>query len=278
MKSDRMKKWMAATVALLFGIAIIGFTIKLTYDVMVILFPNDPVLRWVSIALYDGGVIAWLTTYIARAKGTPQRGISLLMTVLDFLGVVAMVIAGIYLSGQTLANIPRWVGGAVVNVTIIAATLNAGAIYYFHAHDPQTIEEIQAQELEDSLNEEALDQARFQVERRAQELGAIMANRVTARLKYRLRLPMTEQEHNEWQGETIDAEAYDPPALTARPMDEPGFWDYLKSFFTGKQSRRQSAGTPSKNSTDSQQEAPQDTPQPSPVPAPEPTPDQPPQA
>src|SRR5688500_2841998 len=119
MKSERMRKWLAAAIGTLFGIAIIGFTIKLTYDVMVILFPADPVLRWISIALYDGGVIAWLLTYIARAKGTPQRGLSLVMTVLDFIGVVAMVIAGIYLSGQTLATIPPWVGQTVVNVTII---------------------------------------------------------------------------------------------------------------------------------------------------------------
>lgn len=254
MKSERMKKWMAAAVALLFGVSIIGYTIKLTFDTMKILFPNDPILQYVAIALYDGGVIHWLTTYIARAKGTPQRGISLLMTVLDFLGVVAMVIAGIYLSGQTLASIPPWVGGAVVVVTIIASALNAGAIYFFHANDPKTIEEIQAQELEDNLNEEALDQARYQVERKAQELGAIMANRVTARLKYRLRLPMTEREYSEWQGETIDAEAYDPASLPPPPVQDETFWSALKSFFGGRQSRRQSGGTPSKNSTASPQE------------------------
>jgi hypothetical protein len=256
MKSERMKKFVTGLVALIFGISIIGFTIKLTYDVMAILFPNDPILRWVSIALYDGGVIAWLLTYIARAKGTPQRGISLVMTVADFLGVVAMVIGGIYLSGQTLASIPPWVGSAVVNVTIIAATLNAGAIYFYHANDPDVIEQIQTQELEDTLNEEALDQARFQVERKAQELGSIMANRVTARMKYRLRLPMTEQEHSEWQGETIDAQAYDPAQLPAPlpPVQDETFWSALKSFFGGKQSRRSSATQPSTNSTASPQE------------------------
>jgi hypothetical protein len=249
MKSERMKRWTSGAVALLFGIAVIGFTIKLTYDTMAILFPSDSVLRWVSIALYDGGVIAWLTTYIARAKGTPQRGIALLMTGLDFLGVVAMVIAGIYLSGQTLADVPPWVGSTVVNVTIIAATLNAGAIYYFHAHDPATMEEIQAQELEDTLNEEALDQARFQVERKAQQLGAIMANRVTARLKYRLRLPMSERENAEWQGEIVDAEAYDPASLPPPPVQNETWWSAVKSFFGGKRSQPSSATQPSKNST-----------------------------
>jgi hypothetical protein len=254
MKNERMKKWMASTVALLFGVSIIGYTIKLTFDTMKILFPNDALLQYIGIALYDGGVIAWLTTYIGRAKGTPQRGISLLMTVLDFLGVVAMVIAGTYLSGQTLASIPAWVGGTVVVVTIAAAVLNAGAIYYYHAHDPATIEQIQAQELEDTLNEEALDQARYQVERKAQELGAIMAGRVTARLKYRLRLPMTEQERAEWDNEVIDAQAYDPASLPPPPVQQETFWSAVKSFFGGKRRQPSSAGQPLKNSTASQAE------------------------
>ena len=252
MKSDRMKKWMAGTIFSLLGIVVIGFSIKLSYDVMAILFPNDPVLKFMAIALFDGGVIGWLLAYVAKAKGTPQRGVSLLMTVLDFLGVATMAIGGIYLSGQTLADIPKWVGDTVVVVTIIATVLNAGAYYYYHANDPATREEIQAQELEDDLNEEAMDQARFQVERKAQELGAIMANRVTARMKYRLRLPMTEQEVSEWKGEVIDAPAYDVNTLPPPPVQEPTFWDHLKSFFGGKQSRRSSAMQPLKNSTVSQ--------------------------
>jgi hypothetical protein len=254
MKSERMKKFVTGLVALIFGVAVIGFTIKLTYDTMTILFPQDPILRWISIALYDGGVIAWLLTYIARAKGTPQRGIALVMTVLDFLGVVAMVIAGIYLSGQTLADIPPWVGSAVVNVTIIAATLNAGAIYFYHANAPDVIESIQTQELEDTLQEEALDQARMQVERSAQQLGAIIANRVTARMKYRMRLPMTEQEGAEWRGEVVDVQAYDPASLPPPPVQQETFWSAVKSFFGGKQSQQSSATQPLRSSTVSPQE------------------------
>jgi type II secretory pathway component PulJ len=255
MKNERMKKWIASAVFGLLGLVVIGYSIKLAYDVMAILFPNDPVLKFMAIALYDGGVIGWLLAYIAKAKGTPQRGISLLMTVLDFIGVAAMAIAGIYLGGQTLADVPEWVGGLVVVATIIATVLNAGAYYFYHANDPDVIEAIQAQELEDTLNEEALDQARFQVERKARELGAIMANRVTARMKYRLRLPMTEQEHSEWSNEVVDVQAYEATtaALPPPPVQNETFWSAVKSFFGGKRSRPQSGGMPLKNSTSSQQ-------------------------
>jgi hypothetical protein len=270
MKNERMKKWIATTVFSLLGLVVIGFSIKLAYDVMAILFPNDPVLKFMAIALFDGGVIGWLLAYTVKAKGTPQRGVSLLLTVLDFIGVAAMAIAGIFMGGQTLADIPTWVGMLVVIATIVATVLNAGAYYFYHANDPQVIEAIQAQELEDDLNEEALDQARYQVGRRAQELGAIMANRVTARLKYRLRLPMTNQEVAEWNNEIIDAQAYDPASLPPPLVQDETFWSAVKSFFGGKSQRRQSVGQPLTNSKPST-----DTVTPSQPPASEnPTPEQ----
>jgi hypothetical protein len=252
MKSERLRNWIATVVFSLLGLIVIGFSIKLAYDVMVILFPNDPVLKFMAIALFDGGVIGWLLAYIAKAKGTPQRGISLIMTVLDFIGVAAMAIAGIYLGGQTLADVPVWVGGTVVVVTIIATVLNAGAYYFYHASAPDVIEAIQAQELEDTLNEEALDQARYQVERKAQELGAIMANRVTARMKYRLRLPMTQTENAEWNNEIVDAQAYDPASLPPPPAQQETFWSAVKSFFGGRRSAPSSATPHSRSSTSSQ--------------------------
>jgi hypothetical protein len=265
MKSERMRKWMAGAVFALLGLTVIGFSVKLSYDVMSILFPKNLTMRVMAIALFDGGVIGWLLAYIAKAKGTHQRGVSLSLTVFDFLGVAAMAIAGIFLSGQTLATIPSWVGMLVVWTTIFGTVLNAGAYYYYHANDPQVIEEIQSQELEDDLNEKALEQARLMTEAKSQQLAAIMANRVTARLKYRLRLPMTEQEAAEWRNESIDAEAYDYPALPA-PQRRATFWDFLASFFGGRRSMPQSDMQPSTNSTPSQTEPPSPSPEPTPEP------------
>lgn len=74
-----------------------------------------------------------------------------------------------------------------------------------------------------------MQQARARIEREAQTLGAIMARRATARIKYRLSLPMSEAEAAEWQGQTIEATAEDLPALP-QPVGL-SFWEYLKSFF-----------------------------------------------
>jgi hypothetical protein len=267
-KSERMKKWFTNLAFFLFSLALIAWTSTLTLGVMDLVLPNNRDTKYFALALYDGGVITWLFVYVEKAKGTPQRGMSLALTIGDFIGVALMVIGALYLGGQSLANGPAWMGKALVNGTIIATLINLAGVYYYHANAPEVGEAIQAQELEDDLNEEALDQARMQIERSAQQLGAIIANRVTARLKYRLRLPMTEQEVKEWQGEAIDAEAYDVPALPYQQQQREPFWSAVKSFFGGRQSRRQSVTTHVKNSTDSSQDNPQPYEEPEEAPAP----------
>jgi hypothetical protein len=77
---------------------------------------------------------------------------------------------------------------------------------------------------------------------------------VTARMKYKMRLPMSEREDAEWRGEIVDAQAYDPAELPAPPVQNETFWSSVKSFFGGKRSRQPSDTTQSKNSTVSQQE------------------------
>src|SRR5688572_2767892 len=108
MKSERMKKWLTNAAFFVFSLALIGWTASLTLGVMDMVLPNNPYTKYFALALYDGGVITWLFVYISKAKGTPQRGISLSMTVLDFIGVALMVIGALYLGGQSLAATPAW--------------------------------------------------------------------------------------------------------------------------------------------------------------------------
>ncbi len=246
MKNNELLKWFAGVAFGAFLLAVIAWTASLTIGVMQIVLPHAPAVKWFALGLFDGGALTWLLVFIHKAKGTPQRGVSLLMTVLDLIGIVLMVIGGIYLGGQELANIPEWIGGALINGVIGATVLNLMAGYYFHASAPDVREAIQAQSLEDTLAEEALKQARVNVEREAQRLGAIMARRVTAQIKYRLALPMSESEQAEWEGETVDATAEEMKALPA-PAPSVGVWAWLKSFFT----RGQSQPTPSEPITTS---------------------------
>jgi hypothetical protein len=253
---NALMKWFVGVGAFAFFVTLILWTATLTMDIMNIVLPHNPAAKYYALALFDGGALIWLGMFVYKAKGTPQRGASLLLFVLDFLGVVLMTAGGVYMGGQSLADIPEWMGYALVNGIIGATLANVGAAYYYHMSSPETREEMAAQSLEDTLSEEAMRQARVNIQREARNLGAIMARRATSRIKYRLALPMTDQERAEWDGETIDAQ--EVPALPA-PADEVPGW--VKAFFGlfagGRNSRRQpSEPITTSNSNDSNSNEP----------------------
>lgn len=229
--SNDLLNWFIGAGAAVFFIAVILWTASLTMEVMTFVLPNNPAVKYFALALFDGGALVWLGIYTNKAKGTPQRGMSLLLFGVDFLGVVLMTAGGVYLGGQTLTEIPAWIGSAIVNGVILSTLANVGGAYYYHANNPATRETIQAQELEDTLTEEAMRQARVNVQREARQLGAIMARRATARIKYRLALPMSENERAEWDGEVTDGSVIEPAQLPAPADDIPAWVRGVLRFF-----------------------------------------------
>lgn len=227
-----LMRWFISAGAIVFFISVVLWTASLTLEVMSYVLPNNPVVKYFALAIYDIGALVWLGLYTYQAKGTPQRGISLLLFMVDFAGVVLMTAGGVYLGGQTLASVPVWMGGAIVNAVIFSTLANVGGAYYYHLSNPGTREAIQAQELEDHLTAEAMRQARANVQREARQLGAIMARRATARIKYRLALPMSQDERAEWDGETIEGQVIEPQALPAPAGDDvPGWVRGVLRFF-----------------------------------------------
>ena len=109
-----------------------------------------------------------------------------------------------------MTEIPPALAMAVIYGVIGATLANLAAIYIFHVTDPATMEDIETAILEDTLQAEAMKQAQANIERQAQQLGAILAARATGKLKYRLALPMAENESTE----VINAKAAD---LTPQP-------------------------------------------------------------
>jgi hypothetical protein len=218
-----LMKWFVGVGSLIFFATLILWTASLTLEVMGIVMPNNPTAKWYSLALFDGAALVWLGLYRYKAKGTPQRGVSLMLFVFDFACTVLMAAGGIYLGGQTLANVPTWLGQWIINVLIGATLANVGAGYYYKISDPEAREEAQAQSLEDEINEEAFKQARANIRREARQLGSIMSQRATSRIKYRLALPMTEEERAAWEGEIVEGQVV-PPLQLAAPADEVPAW------------------------------------------------------
>lgn len=225
---NKIAQWAAGVLGLIGALTAVAMGVYMTWLVMGRVLPGNEAARYMALAFFDGGAFVWAGMYIFKAKGTPQRGISLILLIIDLVGVVLLVIAEIYLGGQSLVNIPAWTGRLVVNTVVVVFTLNLIGWYYYHINSPETREAITAQELEDELTEQAEQQARANIEREARALGALLAGRVTSRIKYRMRLPMSESEEAQWRGDVIDAEELPQPALPG--PTQPGIWEWLKSF------------------------------------------------
>lgn len=225
LKDNPLAAWFAGVGFTLFLLAVLGWTASLTLGVMEIVLPGNPIIKYFALALFDGGAFVWASVYIFKAKGTPQRGISLLMTVTDMAGVVLMVIGAIYLGGQELTTIPADLGNALILGTIAATLANFCAGYYYHLNDPDTRVKIALQEFNDVVFEESLRQAHADVKANAREHGAIMALGLMAQFKYDLGLPMTKAEKKALTEDVIDVQAVNVPELPyPAPRGLPAWW------------------------------------------------------
>jgi len=252
MKDNKMLGWFLSTI--LYPALFLGalFTsASMTFDVIGMILPRSPFMKWLAIGFFDAGALVWWLMYIVKAKGTHQRGASLMIFVIDLLGAVTMIAGELWLGGQTLATPPAWLGKLLINGTTIVMAGNLIAAYYFHANSPETREAAQAQELEDELVEEALGQARGRIRNEARQLGAVLATRTTSQIKYRMRLPMSENERASFDGEIVEGQAEDMKALPAPTNNTVGamFGQWLKGFFMrGLESLKQSEPTTTTNS------------------------------
>jgi hypothetical protein len=170
-----------------------------------------------------------------------------------------MIAGELWLGGQTLATPPAWLGKLLINGTTIVMAGNLIAAYYFHANSIETRAAVQAQELEDELVEEAYSQTRASIRRDARPLASVMANRATAEIKYRMRLPMSEIERSAFDGEIVEGQMEDVKALPAPTTNTLGamFGNWLKAFFMGGQtSPKQSSDITTSGNTASNSSGP----------------------
>ena len=103
--------------------------------------PDRQILAIFGLAALDGGLVLWLVFFISGAKGAMQRGIALLMVVIDFLGCVAIFTLDTLLrtgqAGMTGQLTPAAIQTAVLALSLVIA-LNIAAVVGTHLTDQET--------------------------------------------------------------------------------------------------------------------------------------------
>lgn len=151
-----MFKKIGSLLVTILGVALLVYSATRSLDFISLTLPADrQVLAWFGLAALDGGLVAWFLAYLYGSSGGWQRGIAILMVLVDFIGAVAMfTLDTLYNTGKaglTAAMTGNEVQTAVLALSIVIA-LNIAATIAHHLTDP------------DQLKAQAEEEARAEVD------------------------------------------------------------------------------------------------------------------
>ena len=185
-----MLKKIGVMIVTLLGGALLVYSATRSLAFITLTLPaNRAVLAYFGLAALDGGMIAWLLSFLYGSRGAWQRAIAILMVIVDTIGAIAMfTLDTLYNTGQngmTEAMTPEVITSAVLALSLIIA-LNIVATIAHHVFDPERLRE-HAEEEAFALTEEAtLKQISKNAQSLAAEMAPIMAEdwKVQTRAKY----------------------------------------------------------------------------------------------
>lgn len=157
------------------GLVLLVYTASRSLDFIQLTLPDDKkILGYCGLVALDGGLLLWLFNFLYGCHGPFQRGISILMVVVDFIGAMVMFnLDTVYNTGKaglTAALTQDEVLYAVIALGVIIS-MNIGMEVLFHIVDPAAQARAKQQSLMDKINSLAMDQ----VEQQSPEIAAMVA-------------------------------------------------------------------------------------------------------
>ena len=141
----------------LVAIVLLAWTASLTVSFVASALPTMPwYVPYLSLVVFDGGMIAWLFVFLKYAQGTIQRATALGLTGWNFLGVSLLVGAEILLGGQTMAEAPEGLGTWAIWGIGVWTVVNVLGVLLFHIGDPDAQVQMSIQNEKDAIFRGAL--------------------------------------------------------------------------------------------------------------------------
>lgn len=219
-----MFKKIGGLIVTLLALALLVYSATRSYNFISMTLPADQqILAYFGLAALDGGLIAWLLAYQYGSRGGWQRGISLLMVIVDLIGCVLMFTAdSLYQTGRmglTTAMSGDQIQTIVLALSLIIA-LNIAAATAHQLTDPDSLAQQANEEAAGRIEDQAREQVSKSSEQLAAELAPIMAEDWMARTRARyMNLLERQQMPKALPSQAIDVEARDTePEPSKRKM------------------------------------------------------------
>lgn len=161
------------------GGALLIYSATRSLDFIELTLPEDrKILAYFGLAALDGGLVAWLLSYLYGSRGGWQRAISILMVCVDAAGAVAMfTLDTLYNTGKagmTKAMTPEEITSAVLGLSGIIA-LNIIATIAHHITDVDKLREQAEEEAFAKVEDATLKQISKNADQLAANLAPVMA-------------------------------------------------------------------------------------------------------
>lgn len=134
------------------------WTASLTYQFVAEVLPGRHwAIPLLSLVVIDLGCLAWLVIFLNHAEGSGQRAISLAMCLFDLLGIALMSGSELFLGGQTLAQIPGFLGEFALYGLALWTVVNTAAVVGYHLSSPSARLQMRLQAERDAIFNESLE-------------------------------------------------------------------------------------------------------------------------
>jgi hypothetical protein len=174
-----MLKKIGVLVITILGGALLVYSATRSLDFISLTLPEDrQILAYFGLAALDGGIIAWLLSFMYGSRGGWQRAIAVLMLIVDVIGAIAMfTLDTLYNTGKngmTTQMTPETITNAVLALSAIIA-LNIIATIAHHVTEPEKLREQAEEEAFSKVEEAALKQISKNADQLAAKLAPTMA-------------------------------------------------------------------------------------------------------
>ena len=173
-----MKKWIGKFLVTLLGGALLVYSAMRSLDFISLTLPADKqILAYFGLAALDGGLVFWLLSFLYGSSGGAQRGVSILMILVDFIGAVGMfTLDTLYNTGKagmTQAMDANDLQSAVLALSLVIA-LNIAATVAHHILDPEQRKVMAEEEAFSKIEDMAIGK----ISENAQQLAAELAPQI----------------------------------------------------------------------------------------------------
>ena len=218
-----MNKAIALIITLAVGGALMIYSASRTLALLQMTLPAGQTdMAFLALAAFDGGLIAWLLTFMFGAEGAWQRGIAALMIVVCLAGVIvgfgADSVIGA-LNGGIVAKgaIDSSFGLTVVLATVAIIALNIAAVTAFHVMSPGNRRHMQEESFSDKIEEAAFAKSNEAIPQLAAQLAAQLTESRMSRLNAKYQTLIVNEQRALPGTRSAGVQIIDQPQAAARP-------------------------------------------------------------